>query len=96
MRQKAMLNRRKEDGCGLCVCARRADRESVEGMDPAGTTGPDGFWAGIPLWVLVAVVGVLALLVFWFLAKAVRILAAIVAVAVLVAATWMAWQHLFG
>lgn len=52
--------------------------------------------AGYPLWVAGLVLGLALILVFWLLARALRLLAALVALAVVGGASWVAWQHVFG
>lgn len=52
--------------------------------------------AGYPLWVVGLVLGLALVLVFWLLSCALRVLAALLALAVLAAASWVAWQHVFG
>jgi hypothetical protein len=52
--------------------------------------------AGYPLWVAGLVLGLALILVFWLLSRALRVLAALLALAVLAGASWVAWQHVFG
>ncbi|MBE2216413.1 MAG: hypothetical protein IAE82_21250 [Opitutaceae bacterium] len=77
--------------------------ESAETTTTATTTepapeplGPQTLVAGYPLWVVGLVLGLAVILAVWLLARAFRILAALVALGVVAGATWIAWQHVFG
>lgn len=65
-------------------------------MDPVPTTPGPLLPAGIPPWVLVVLAGLALALVAWLLARALKLLAALVALAVIGVASWLAWEHLFG
>lgn len=57
---------------------------------------PQTLVGGYPLWVVGLVLGLAVVLALWLLARAFRILAALIALGVVAGATWIAWQHVFG
>lgn len=91
VRRKAAT--KKPPGFAFAHAGPHANRSGVQPVDAAAQPQ---LLAGYPLW-LVVLVGALAVaLVFWLAARAIRVLAALVALAVIGAATWLAWQHVFG
>lgn len=64
-------------------------------MQPVDPAEPQ-LLAGYPLWLVVLTGALAAALFFWLAARAFRLVAALVALAVIGAASWLAWQHVFG
>ncbi len=65
-------------------------------VDPVSATPEPLLPAGVPPWVLVVLAGLVLALLGWLLARAAKLLAAVVAVGVIGVASWLAWEHVFG